>query len=189
MSVFTIVRNHRQSESESSGEAKTYRSSTKNNIHHFAAILKRLLTVKCQEGRIRKDEAARISHKLTRATSLASFVDGYAAIHIRKIFLESCKNGKFMQLLMTSEIEPENKSILLSYVNVLMNSFISGRLERWILQEVKADDTDSISENSFQSQKKSTSSIKTRSSSQSEEYSSSEYIECSRSAEVSMEEG
>ena len=106
-----------------------------------------------------------------------------------KIFLESCENGKFMQLLMTSEIEPENKSILLSYVNVLMNSFISGRLERWILQEVKADDTDSISENSFQSQKKSTSSMKTRSSSQSEEYSSSEYIECSRSAEVSMEEG
>jgi hypothetical protein len=138
--AFRIIKDYRnQTDSVRRPKAcpKNYKSSTKNNIHHFAAITKRILQEACEACDISQKEFSIISKGVLRATGLQDFASAISAPAVRKILMQSCENGQLLRALMLSDIENFNKSCLMSYVNIFMNCVDTGHLERWIVHEPK----------------------------------------------------
>lgn len=56
---------------------------------------------------------------------------------MRSLLIEGIHSGEFMHYFMSSDIGLSNKAKLAAYINVLFNSFLTGKLDRWIIDKPK----------------------------------------------------
>lgn len=142
MSVFKIIRNCREAElvepAPSSFHRKRihkYQSSTKNNIHHYGAIIKRVLWKAYFSKRLSYCEVRKAIKCLQAATGMDSFVKSFSARNVAQALRDSTENGEFVRFLLESDIEGANKCDAFKYPNSLFNAFRTGNLKRWIDEE------------------------------------------------------
>ncbi len=79
-------------------------SSTKNNIHHFRAVLKKVLALALEREELSEELYNTTNELLQKATGLDAFCRSYKNPIIREILLESSKSGEFLRILGESEI-------------------------------------------------------------------------------------
>jgi hypothetical protein len=113
---------------------KKYNCSTKNNIHHFKVIIKKILEVSAKRGNLPHSRFREYCRAIRKATSLKRFVECYNHPDIRSILLESVHNGEFCRMTLASDMSPRNKVDTVQYLNIIFNSFKTGLLERWIIE-------------------------------------------------------
>lgn len=107
-------------------------TSTKNNIRHFAPVIKRILLIARKSGYVTEEEMKETSKKLDKATSLKKFVDSYSLPTIRNILQESVISGLFVRIFLEAQIYDSNKVKDLKHLDRLFESFHTGVLDRWV---------------------------------------------------------
>lgn len=138
MSAFSILLNQREAAERLAGvprgakPIKKYRSSTKNNIHHFGAAIKKVLWGAYHSRELTMAELKRAIAALQVATSMDTFVKAFRSKKIARLLERSAEDGLFARLLLDSDIGAVSKTYSFGYLNALFNAFRTGELNKWI---------------------------------------------------------
>jgi hypothetical protein len=106
--------------------------STRNNIHHYSSVIKKVLYQALKKKRLTEGEVNRTNNKLSKVTGLKNFVQAFWSPRVSSVLRESVESGLFVRLFLEAHIYNSNKCQGLRYLNRLFNSFYTGVLDRWV---------------------------------------------------------
>lgn len=109
---------------------------TKNLIINYRQRMIDILKDGISQGVLTEDHAIQTIIQLKKATGIDSFQEAYIHdIKIKALFQRSVTDGRFIILILRSDMEDEARYAALYYLNRLFLTFWGQMIDRWVVEK------------------------------------------------------